>query len=360
MKKIFTLAAIAMIAIGANAQTETESWTAVDADGNIDAVFGNATDGWNADFTTSPTTNITLRFVAGQKPTETITPNLTSENWDSLEAPRYSVENVHIDKKDADGSEIGTNFKATHGQGVPAVKYIGTAKIKDGDPVLDDNGNQIYYVPQQESDGTTPGYVYYEPDGSKGVPTVGFFFDVTAKVAGQMKVAVWINKGGGRALYIVKTSTGKALNPFGDNPEYHVEGYIQNNRDADGSFHYWENLPIDSTYQVAAFTVETGDSTYDEDSQTWKPVTFAAANQRKVGYLTFNVEANETYRILGRNWQVGFQGYEFTPGGSNGITTISDDKKFDANAPIYNLAGQRVTKAYKGVVIQDGRKFLQK
>lgn len=32
----------------------------------------------------------------------------------------------------------------------------------------------------------------------------------------------------------------------------------------------------------------------------------------------------------------------------------------NANAPIYNLAGQRVSKTYKGVVIQNGRKYLQK
>ena len=30
------------------------------------------------------------------------------------------------------------------------------------------------------------------------------------------------------------------------------------------------------------------------------------------------------------------------------------------NAPIYNLAGQRVGKDYKGVVIQNGKKFIKK
>ena len=30
------------------------------------------------------------------------------------------------------------------------------------------------------------------------------------------------------------------------------------------------------------------------------------------------------------------------------------------NAPIYNLAGQRVSKDYKGVVIQNGKKFIKK
>ncbi len=34
--------------------------------------------------------------------------------------------------------------------------------------------------------------------------------------------------------------------------------------------------------------------------------------------------------------------------------------ELNANAPIYNLAGQRVSKDYKGVVIQNGKKFIKK
>ena len=40
----------------------------------------------------------------------------------------------------------------------------------------------------------------------------------------------------------------------------------------------------------------------------------------------------------------------------NGITV--DDA--DANAPVYNLAGQKVSESYKGVVIKAGKKFVQK
>lgn len=44
------------------------------------------------------------------------------------------------------------------------------------------------------------------------------------------------------------------------------------------------------------------------------------------------------------------------PTGINNITT----EAADANAPAYNLAGQKVGKAYKGVVIKAGKKFIQK
>ena len=44
---------------------------------------------------------------------------------------------------------------------------------------------------------------------------------------------------------------------------------------------------------------------------------------------------------------------------STGINGIDADAA-DDNAPIYNLAGQKVTKAYKGVVIKNGKKYMQK
>lgn len=44
---------------------------------------------------------------------------------------------------------------------------------------------------------------------------------------------------------------------------------------------------------------------------------------------------------------------------STGITNITTDEAAK-NAPVYNLAGQKVTKAYKGVVIKNGKKMIQK
>lgn len=44
---------------------------------------------------------------------------------------------------------------------------------------------------------------------------------------------------------------------------------------------------------------------------------------------------------------------------TTGITNITTEAT-DANAPAYNLAGQKVGKEYKGVVIKAGKKFIQK
>ena len=45
-----------------------------------------------------------------------------------------------------------------------------------------------------------------------------------------------------------------------------------------------------------------------------------------------------------------------TAAGIKNVQTI----EVNENAPIYNLAGQRVSKDYKGVVIQNGKKFIKK
>ena len=52
----------------------------------------------------------------------------------------------------------------------------------------------------------------------------------------------------------------------------------------------------------------------------------------------------------------------FDNGGTTGINGLDNltNSQLDNNAPMYNLAGQKVTKSYKGVVIQNGKKILNK
>ena len=46
---------------------------------------------------------------------------------------------------------------------------------------------------------------------------------------------------------------------------------------------------------------------------------------------------------------------------TTGIDTVNQiDSAINDNAPMYNLAGQRVGKEYKGVVIQNGKKFINR
>ena len=45
--------------------------------------------------------------------------------------------------------------------------------------------------------------------------------------------------------------------------------------------------------------------------------------------------------------------------GDTGISTMKADKN-NANAPMDNLAGQKVAKDFKGIVIQNGKKMVVK
>ena len=58
------------------------------------------------------------------------------------------------------------------------------------------------------------------------------------------------------------------------------------------------------------------------------------------------------------NKQLGLSNVTFTFGGETGISTV---KAATANnAAIYNLAGQKVANGFKGIVIMNGKKFIQK
>jgi hypothetical protein len=45
---------------------------------------------------------------------------------------------------------------------------------------------------------------------------------------------------------------------------------------------------------------------------------------------------------------------------TTGVSNISVDNTFNENAPVYNVMGQRVAKDTKGILIQNGRKFINK
>lgn len=49
-----------------------------------------------------------------------------------------------------------------------------------------------------------------------------------------------------------------------------------------------------------------------------------------------------------------------TPNGSAGINNVVSAEEADPNAPVYNLSGQRVDKNTKGILIQNGKKFINK
>lgn len=84
---------------------------------------------------------------------------------------------------------------------------------------------------------------------------------------------------------------------------------------------------------------------------------FTSANQIKVGDKVIVKgklkKFNDTYEI-----DMNSKIYSLN-GVTTGINNITTDATLE-NAPAFNLAGQKVGKAYKGVVIKAGKKFVQK
>ena len=270
-------------------------------------------------------------------------------------------------------------------------------------------------------------YIDYEK-GESGVPGYGLYYKFTPSVAGKLRMTVWVNKGN-RKTFIVKGSTGAPLVPYVD---YTFDGYVNGQnantdqpkidpetgeqaKDNDGN-PVWIQAPV-------YFTADEIKARHDEAGAN--PYVIEKGNQAVWGWITFNVEAGESYVVYQQSSQLGFGGYEFTPTGgsaetytacykegednkiaaefaavvdaSDKATNVTDEGSVvnltttnmavkavggstptevtpdltpsgietvkvvkDVNAPIYNLAGQKVNNDYKGVVIQNGKKFMNK
>ena len=79
--------------------------------------------------------------------------------------------------------------------------------------------------------------------------------------------------------------------------------------------------------------------------------------EKYYGTYTFDVKAGSTYKVWCDGSKLGFYGFEFKEGSSAGINTV---KSASENGVRYNLSGQKVAEGYKGVVIMNGRKMIQK
>lgn len=98
-----------------------------------------------------------------------------------------------------------------------------------------------------------------------------------------------------------------------------------------GTYHYFfSSNPEEAFYRLESDATSLAGKAYLETSET---IGSTAAGAK----LTFIIDDSET-------------------------TSIKDAKavSYDENAPMYNLAGQRVAKDFKGVVIQGGKKFIVK
>ena len=317
MKKIFTLMSVAFCALTAQAQ---DVYNAI-VDGKLAPEFAaiagenggvanNAADGKSIITLTAGKATVTA--VGGTTPAndadkggaaQQITPGAAVAGKENVyEVAAVGAWNdIKWDRK----NQGDIDFWYIAGTGNPYVNFYAKQNSKDGELV---EGSY------------SADYVYYEPDGSLGMPITGLYYKFTASAQGAFKVKVWANKGN-RKTFVVNAKTKKAERLL-------ASGYINGVNDADGKKKLLTVEQVDSVHHMYIYgnyeaAVAAGEKTEEELATMKEEADQLAAerqyvigngNQNFWGWLTFDVEAGEEYWVFQHSSQIGFGGFEFHEG----------------------------------------------
>ena len=220
------------------------------------------------------------------------------------------------------------------------VKFAGSyLQAKTGNPSMLDIE---YFFTNSDGNRVGPRTVedFWAPGCGK-LPAKGEYIEVSFSKAGTFVAGLFIQRPTSN-LYIIDKETIQLLAPSA----IKIAGFNNNNtvkpaEDADA----YQPMKVNDDYTISYanpdYSINTGKQVF--------------------GHVSFDVEAGKTYLMLNPKNQLGIYGFQFTPGGDpSGVETIKTNKVWNADAPMYNLSGQKVDKSYKGIVIQNGRKFFNK
>ena len=352
MKKIFTLISVALCSLTVNAQ---DVYNAI-VDGKLAPEFAavagedggvanNAADGMS--IVTMKAGKATVTAVGGTTPANADGGGQQITIGDVIDADKhiYKVASVEAwnDIKWDRKNQGDIDFWYIAGTGNPYVQMNAVENSKDE-----------VWQGNYKAD-----YVYYEPDGSVGMPVTGLYYKFTASAKGAFKVKVWANKGN-RKTFVVNAATKKAERLL-------ASGYINGVNDADGKKKLLTVEQVDSVhhiyiygnYETALAKGKAEDQTqeeFDAKMAQMKEEADAMAierqyvigngNQNFWGWLTFDVEAGEEYWVFQHSSQIGFGGFEFHEGktAEDLIGGIEATYVYTTNFSTYeNEEGERVT-----------------
>ena len=250
---------------------------------------------------------------------------------------------------------------------------------------------------------TNPTFTSYE----EGVMSAGAVFQIDAKKDGWMTVFTNINPN--KQYLVFENKTGALPYTLGVAGADYVINYalpVQTSGDDEGYIDF--NAPDASKYfimatrqavdangvklwkdaegnTVAQDTKPDGGSAIMEDipGQNKPQFPYLVAGLDKApsegtGFMTFNVLAGNSYYFSALGSKCGGVGFVFTDSEAEPVVTFcatdelpevvfgtgaaveSISAASDENAPVYNLFGQKVGKDAKGILIQNGKKFIRK
>ena len=132
---------------------------------------------------------------------------------------------------------------------------------------------------------------------------------------------------------------------------------------ADGEYRYVKfdvtgdctiNVGLQSSSSGSDRILNVATGTFDNVASTMSALGSPAQEQS----FTYTGEATTIY-LYSTSGGINLYYIEVTPSDPSGINSVNVEKE-NANAPMYNLAGQRVNNNAKGIVIQNGKKFIKK
>ena len=360
MKKFFTLISVVLFAMSANAQTE--EYLAIDDEKNFNVEFASILDTDNKTATNIVNNQSVVSFGTTHVQATAVSNNTPTDIETTDESASYTNENWPTEcTQKATWQVFNKNKKVWHYEGETQVTDFMFYGIRgDGNPVTGWASEPVYTsgVFANKIRPVYDGY-YFDPATSTSVPASGEFFTFKADVAGMFKIGFVVPNGSNRYVYIVEKSTVRTL----ETSEYKVEGYVNGKDNADGTPAWQASIMVNADRSIG-----------NVNGTTWKDgeeKNLNELNQPKFGWFVFDAKANETYYVFIPTSQFGFRSYEFTPGASiddytpkdpTGIIAIKDDvtNAVNVNAPVYNLAGQKVNANAKGLLIKNGKKFMNK
>ena len=316
MKKLFTFAAMVAITMSASAQTESAF---LDAEALLGADAEKTPAAVNAETVFCSTSNVTMKAAWGD------TYKIVSLTAESDPANKVIIDGVTYD--------MPTGIQ---GQNNP----------KPSDLV---------------SGGQNTGAVFKFDVNADGV------LYVFGKLSGNKSYYVWegdvANAQGLPVAYTMKAQPVGGGDPVGYTLKGDADGYyvIGNGYD-NGTAMATASLCVD-VYNNKPWGAEVADPT-----KAWGTI-WTAGNA--LGVIAFPVYKDAaTYFVNACGSKITCNGFVFIPGATSignisfagagtGINGITVDGADNPNAPAFNLAGQRVSKDAKGILIQNGKKFIK-
>lgn len=354
MKKIFTLVCLALVTISVNAQREIWDPNTEEIQALITTTLDNPTQLSSDNFLlVDPSVYV---FPVGTRDD-----CQTSGDWSSIIAKASKIEmtswimetgTTSVKLKVVSTPDTGDAAeRKTNGLQMSAFGGGQTLKGIDGYQEFTQclkakNGSAgIGYLEFTElnSEGNNTKRVYETPwNPNCGVaPAKGFYCLFTPSKDGYITAGIWINKNQkGRAVYVVDGTDYSAIRDlkilgFRNNNTYEFKGEVGEGESKPATCIEWK---LDDNYNLV---IDDGN-----------------IDQQFCAYITWQVKKDVNYYLLGNSTSFGIYGFFFDETDPAGITAVTEAEKLDG--PVYNLAGQRVDKNYKGVVIQNGKKYMNK